>query len=70
MPPRAGFHCVVRDPKPPREEDAVPENMCLSCAVVSRDGQHESLKDCVDALRDVSARRDRRAEYRREKREA
>jgi hypothetical protein len=70
MPPRDGFHRQVVDPKPPRSEDAVPENMCLSCGVVSRDGQHESLKDCVDALRDVLARRDRRAEYRQSKSEA
>jgi hypothetical protein len=49
------FHKVNRDPKPPRDCDAVPEHMCLNCGVTSAAGKHQTLEQCVNALRDELA---------------
>jgi hypothetical protein len=37
---------------PPRDEDKIPARMCLNCGVISPAGKHETLEDCIDALRD------------------
>jgi hypothetical protein len=40
--------------EPPRAEDALPARLCLKCGMLT--GPHDSLEECVDALREALAK--------------
>jgi len=54
MPPRNGFQQVKRDLPAPRENDRIPERMCLRCGMFA-DVPHANALECIEGLRDLVA---------------
>jgi len=48
--PRNGYHQVKHEPRP-KPEDAIPPGMCKTCGMLGA-GNHKTLEECIDALRD------------------